>query len=50
MSAKITVGGEAVGRGRKVTIALPITRLPTGGAMTVPIIAINGRFDGPASG
>ena len=47
MSAKITVGGEAVGRGRKVTIALPITRLPTGGAMTVPIIAINGRFDGP---
>ncbi|MGF1567596.1 MAG: succinylglutamate desuccinylase/aspartoacylase family protein [Nodosilinea sp.] len=41
------MGGETIPRGRRVRLELPVSRLPTGTMMSLPITVINGKRPGP---
>ena len=43
----IVVGGHAVPAGRRANLELPVSRLPTGSTLSLPITVINGRMSGP---
>lgn len=42
-----TIGDHAIAPGKRVTLDLPIARLISGGQLTLPVIVLHGRHDGP---
>ena len=43
----IVVGGTGVSAGKRQEVALPISRLPSGTQVTLPVIVVHGRAEGP---
>ena len=43
----LTVGGVAIAPGKRVKLEIPVTRLPTGTDLSLPITVIHGRRSGP---
>ena len=43
----LVVGGTHVGRGERVRLELPVARLATGNWLSLPVVVVNGQFDGP---
>ncbi len=43
----IVVHGHSVAPGRRVDLELPVSRLPTGSTLSLPLTVVNGRYDGP---
>lgn len=46
--ASFTIGGSLVPSGTKREIELPIARLVTGSEVTLPVLVVHGRHDGPS--
>lgn len=43
----LAVGGVSVPPGKRINLELPVTRLPTGTTLSLPITVVNGRHPGP---
>ena len=46
-SQRITVGGVEVPAGRRRRFEIPVSRLPTGSRLSMPVAVLNGRRSGP---
>jgi len=40
-------GGVSVAAGKRAFVELPVGRLPTGAEVRIPVLVLNGRYDGP---
>ena len=45
--AELTIGGQAIAPGKRVQLEVPVTRLPMGTDLSLPITVIRGRRPGP---
>ena len=43
----LVVGGTLVEKGERVRLELPVARLATGSWLSLPVVVINGQFEGP---
>ncbi len=46
-SPPLTIGGITVPNGKRVKIEIPVTHLPTGTTLSLPVVVLNGRYPGP---
>lgn len=46
-SAPLTIDANIVKPGRRMDLELPVSRLPTGSTLSLPVTVINGRYAGP---
>ncbi|MCZ6506594.1 MAG: succinylglutamate desuccinylase/aspartoacylase family protein [Acidobacteria bacterium] len=47
MTRPLRIGGVLVRRGQRRRLEIPVARLPTGTALSLPVTALRGKFDGP---
>ena len=47
MPPPITIANETVASGQKRALEIPVSRLPTGTSLSLPVTILNGRHDGP---
>lgn len=46
-ASALTIGGVSIPAGKRVKIEIPVTRLPTGTTLSLPVAVIRGRHPGP---
>ena len=47
LSAPLRVGGTLIKRGQRRRLEIPVARLPTGTALSLPVTVLRGRYAGP---